>query len=300
MAVVIADLDHDGSLDIVSGSGETRARSPSATARAGGRFSAPQPPAGRRRRALDRRRRRQRGRAAGHHLQRPAPVLGHPDLAEPGRAPVEARARAPTEINTYEGLRAADLNGDGHIDIVAANATSDLQGGIQVWWGTGSGSWVPGLSPTVTGIYMDVAAADFNGDGLLDLAGAGWGTHGGLRVWLGNGAGRLDGARPGLPRAISTRCSAADLDARRAAGPRGRVLQDRRAAVSAATAAAVSGRMRVKTRSGRRRRCGRRTGARGLRREASLLAGAAGGSRRRRLGRTSSPARSTTRGCTPG
>ena len=97
--------------------------------------------------------------------------------------------KGPIEINTYEGLRAADLNGDGHIDIVAANASSDLQGGIQVWLGTGQGTWVAGAAPTVTGIYMDVAVADFNGDGRLDIAGAGWGLHGALRVWLGNPAG---------------------------------------------------------------------------------------------------------------
>jgi hypothetical protein len=97
--------------------------------------------------------------------------------------------KGPIEINTYEGLRAADVNGDGHVDIVAANASSELQGGIQVWLGTGQGTWVAGPAPTVTGIYMDVAVADFNGDGRLDIAGAGWGMHGALRVWLGNPAG---------------------------------------------------------------------------------------------------------------
>jgi protein involved in polysaccharide export with SLBB domain len=97
--------------------------------------------------------------------------------------------KGPIEINSYEGLRAADVNGDGHIDIVAANASSELQGGIQVWLGTGQGSWVAGAAPTVTGIYMDAAVADFNGDGRLDIAGAGWGVHGALRVWLGNPAG---------------------------------------------------------------------------------------------------------------
>jgi protein involved in polysaccharide export with SLBB domain len=97
--------------------------------------------------------------------------------------------KGPIEINTYEGLRAADVNGDGHLDIVAANASSELQGGIQVWLGTGQGTWTMGSAPTVTGIYMDVAVADFNGDGRLDIAGAGWGEHGALRVWLGNPAG---------------------------------------------------------------------------------------------------------------
>lgn len=47
----------------------------------------------------------------------------------------------PIEINKYEGLRTADVNGDGHMDIIAANATSATQGGIQVWLGDGKGNW---------------------------------------------------------------------------------------------------------------------------------------------------------------
>ncbi|HSV93761.1 MAG TPA: FG-GAP-like repeat-containing protein, partial [Desulfobacterales bacterium] len=131
-------------------------------------------------------------------------------LNRPGRQ--WASGRAPTEINSYAGLRAVDLNGDGHIDIVAANATSELQGGIQVWWGNGKGGWVPGPGPTVTGIYMDVLAADVNGDGLLDVAGAGWGNPGGIRVWLGNGAGGWAALDP-FCRGSFYALAAADLDA---------------------------------------------------------------------------------------
>jgi len=36
---------------------------------------------------------------------------------------------------------------------------------------------------------MDAVVADFNEDGQLDIAGAGWGTYGALRVWLGEGTG---------------------------------------------------------------------------------------------------------------
>ncbi len=105
-------------------------------------------------------------------------------------------ARGPIEINKYEAVRMADVNGDGHMDIIAANATSATQGGIQVWLGDGRGGWPVESGPTVTGIYMDVMAVDLNGDGNLDLVGAGWGTYGALRIWLGDGAGNWSSARP--------------------------------------------------------------------------------------------------------
>jgi protein involved in polysaccharide export with SLBB domain len=187
VAVVVVDLDQDGMADIVSGSVDPGAITIS-YGEGNGRFSAPQQlPAEGDVRSL---------------AVADVDEDGHPDIiysvqrqssgiriwqSQGGRR--WTPGKGPTEIHKYEGLRAADLNGDGHIDLVAANASSDTQGGIQVWWGTGRGGWVAGPSPTVTGIYMDVAVADFNGDGMLDLAGARWGTHGALRVWFGNGAG---------------------------------------------------------------------------------------------------------------
>ena len=97
--------------------------------------------------------------------------------------------QGPIEINKYEGLKTADVNGDGHMDIIAANATSSTQGGIQIWLGDGQGNWPVETGPTISGIYMDVLPADLNHDGHLDLIGAGWGTYGALRVWLGDGTG---------------------------------------------------------------------------------------------------------------
>lgn len=194
VAVVIADLDQDGIPDIVSGSVDSGVITIS-YGEGQGRFSAPQqlPVEG-----------DVRSIAVADVNEDGLPDLIYSVqrqssgirvwLNQPGRR--WKAGKGPTEINKYEGVRAADLNGDGHIDIVAANASSDLQGGIQVWWGTGDGNWVAGLSPTVTGTYMDVAVADFNGDGVLDLAGAGWGTHGALRVWLGNGGGHWTAVDP--------------------------------------------------------------------------------------------------------
>jgi len=99
------------------------------------------------------------------------------------------RSEAPTSINEYQSVRTADINMDGHIDIVAANSTTDFHGGIQLWLGNGKGDWKFEAGPTITGKYMDAIVADFNGDSRLDIAGAGWGTYGALRVWLGEGAG---------------------------------------------------------------------------------------------------------------
>ena len=99
------------------------------------------------------------------------------------------RRTGPTEVNSYQGVKIADINKDGHMDIIAANTTSDIHGGIQVWLGDGKGNWYRESGPTITGIYMNIALADFNEDGNLDLAGAGWGTYGTLKVWLGDGAG---------------------------------------------------------------------------------------------------------------
>ena len=105
-------------------------------------------------------------------------------------------AKGPIEINKYEGIKTADINGDGHMDIIAANATSATQGGIQVWLGDGKGKWPVESGPTISGKYMDVLVADFNHDGNLDLIGSGWGTHGALRFWLGDGTGNWSSTNP--------------------------------------------------------------------------------------------------------
>ncbi len=97
--------------------------------------------------------------------------------------------RGPGEIKKFEGIKTADINGDGHMDIIAANTTSPTQGGIQVWLGDGKGNWPVETGPTISGLYMDVLPVDLNHDGHLDLIGAGWGTYGALRVWLGDGTG---------------------------------------------------------------------------------------------------------------
>jgi len=122
-----------------------------------------------------------------------------------------SRNPGPTDINHYQGIVTADINGDGWEDIVAANSTTDRQGGIQVWLGNGSGKWPVETGPSVTGVYMDVALADFNEDGVPDLVGAGWGTYGSIRIWLGDRAGTWSSTPP-LVKGSFYGVSAADIN----------------------------------------------------------------------------------------
>jgi protein involved in polysaccharide export with SLBB domain len=102
----------------------------------------------------------------------------------------------PIKINKYLNIKAADVNADGHMDIIAANSTEDHKAGIQVWLGNGKGGWIVESGPTTLGRYMDVAVADLNKDGFPDLIGAGWGLRGSVRVWLGDGTGKWTSTSP--------------------------------------------------------------------------------------------------------
>ncbi|HEX7964620.1 MAG TPA: VCBS repeat-containing protein [Gammaproteobacteria bacterium] len=63
-------------------------------------------------------------------------------------------------------LTAADLNGDGFVDIVTAGGSA---GTVSVLLNRGDGSFAAPVSYTVGGDVTAVAVADFNGDGIPDL-----------------------------------------------------------------------------------------------------------------------------------
>ncbi len=85
-------------------------------------------------------------------------------------------------------VTAADVNGDGKVDLICANWGHDL---ISVLTNNGSGGFV------LSGIYVvgsepnSVTAADVNGDGKVDLICANWGDGGGntLTVLTNDGSG---------------------------------------------------------------------------------------------------------------
>jgi hypothetical protein len=104
----------------------------------------------------------------------------------------------PTSGQWREGFRIADLNGDGHLDIV--HGPSRKQPGPPViFLGDGRGSWTcltEALFPPLPYDYGDIEVADFNRDGHPDLAVA---VHNrGILVLAGDGHGGFSNASEGL------------------------------------------------------------------------------------------------------
>ena len=82
------------------------------------------------------------------------------------------------------GCAAADLNGDGHTDLVVTTAT-----GVDVLWNSGHGTFTVRALPARYGWYAGAAVSDVNGDGRPDVFVAGYT----------NMAGRIPGSIAGFP-----------------------------------------------------------------------------------------------------
>jgi FG-GAP-like repeat len=95
----------------------------------------------------------------------------------------------PTSGEWREGFRIADLNGDGHPDIVHGPPRKQ-PGPPVIFLGDGKGSWTRWKDanfPSLSYDYGDIEVADFNRDGHMDLAVAV--RYRGILVLLGDGHG---------------------------------------------------------------------------------------------------------------
>lgn len=111
----------------------------------------------------------------------------------------ESSSGLPTDGSWRNSLAVADMNGDGFLDIIAPPQRGVAGGLPYIFLGDGKGNWKQwtGLVWPYHIDYGSVAAADFNGDGKMDLA---FGIHlTGICVWLGDGKGHFTDSSTGLP-----------------------------------------------------------------------------------------------------
>ena len=108
-------------------------------------------------------------------------------------------AGLPTSGQWREGFRIADMNGDGHPDIVLTTQRKKPGSPPTIFLGDGKGSWARWTDahfPPLAYDYGDVEVADFNRDGHMDLA---LGVHfHGILALLGDGKGNFSNASSGL------------------------------------------------------------------------------------------------------
>ncbi|HEX2641707.1 MAG TPA: VCBS repeat-containing protein [Thermoanaerobaculia bacterium] len=104
----------------------------------------------------------------------------------------------PEDGQWRNGFDLADINGDGHLDIVHSPARKSLANPV-VFLGDGKGNWrrwSEATYPRLAFDYGDAAVADFNGDGHLDMA---LGMHlRGFAVLVGDGKGKFTDWSKGL------------------------------------------------------------------------------------------------------
>jgi hypothetical protein len=125
---------------------------------------------------------------------------GNPDLALPDYTSQQISIllgngngtfRVITPFSTSSGaaaLAVGDFNGDGNPDLAVTEYGFGGPGTLAIYLGNGDGTFKPGASYQIGSLPYDITVADFNGDGILDLATANNGPNN-VSVFFGNGDG---------------------------------------------------------------------------------------------------------------
>jgi hypothetical protein len=90
-----------------------------------------------------------------------------------------------------ESVATGDFNGDGIPDVVVGQDGNDGSTGVAVYLGKGDGTFFPGVSYGASNEDTNVAVADFNGDGFLDIAAIDRNSQQ-IDIFLGKGDGTFD------------------------------------------------------------------------------------------------------------
>jgi hypothetical protein len=102
-------------------------------------------------------------------------------------------AASPVTGNRPSAIAAGDFNSKGKVDLAVANAAGNT---ITILLGNGDGTFTAATGPAVAGpILSPIAVADFNGDGIADLAVGGNAPA----LFLGNGDGTFTASAPLSP-----------------------------------------------------------------------------------------------------
>ena len=117
----------------------------------------------------------------------------------------DSSAGLPTAGSFRNSLAVADMNGDGHVDLIVPPERGGGSGSPMIFLGDGRGGWKQWMEVVWPHPldYGSVAATDFNKDGKMDLVFA---VHlQGLFAMLGNGKGQFEDASQDLPKDFPTR-----------------------------------------------------------------------------------------------